>query len=62
VTFLNNVVTEAWYTGISITGGSHHAVVVNNIFYYNGMSQPLQPAAQALSDEVSRIADLCASP
>jgi len=58
VTFMNNVVTEAWYTGISITGGSHHAVVVNNIFYYNGMSQPLQPAGQALSDEVSRIGSI----
>lgn len=58
VTFMNNVVTEAYYTGISITGGSHHAVVVNNIFYRNGISHPLQPTGQALSDELSRIGSI----
>lgn len=57
-TFMNNVVTEAWYTAISISGGSHHAIVVNNIFYNNGQSQPLQPAGQSLQDEVSRIGSI----
>jgi hypothetical protein len=54
-TFANNVVAESWYIGIRVDGNSHHATVVNNIFYNNYRAEPDQPRGQALTEAASKV-------
>jgi hypothetical protein len=50
-TFVNNVVTEGYYIGISVSDHSHHVTVVNNIFYNNYEADPDSRRGQALTDD-----------
>lgn len=54
-TFENNVVTEAGYEAIRLIDGSHHAKVLNNIFYNNYRNDPDNPRGQMLTEEESKV-------
>jgi hypothetical protein len=53
-TVVNNVVAESYYGAVIVSAKSHHATVVNNIFYNNGRSSKGRPSGPAGIDESSR--------
>lgn len=55
LTLVNNVIAEAGYKAFSITGNSHHAVVMNNIFYNNYRNAPGSLRGQMITGPATKV-------
>jgi len=58
VTFTNNVVAETFYGALAVSGSSHHAVIVNNIFYKNYRQRPERRPGPVIIDDSSRLGSI----
>ncbi len=62
MTFTNNVVADAYYGALTASEGSHHAIVLNNIFFNNGTSNTAQgrkPNGPVGFDVSSQVGTTC---